>query len=484
MDDFMRRLFPLFLFAAILLSACAPTIILLGQEPETSPTAAAATKTPRPVKTTPASQATPTVLPSPTPVAGSQLGISPDALRGLTITVWHGWDGEATALFSQMATEFSLGNAWGISVNVVPQKNLALLAQSVDSAMKTSERPDLLVALPEQALAWDDAIVDLAPYVSQPEFGLSAAEINDIPAAFWKQSDVNGKRLGVPAARTARFLFYNVSFAKELGFDAPPQTADDFRKQACAANQSWKTDADLTNDGYGGWVLDNVSGNSDAPWTAYAWLEASGGEVYQDGQFNFATPENIAALEFLSKLRADGCVWLSSADTNYEALAVHKALFIAGSLTELPDQRRAFAGNPDQWTVIPFPGAERVILTYGPDYVVLKSSEARQLAAWLFARWMLSPENQARWVRQTGLFPVRTSAQNIVSDILTVNLQWAAAADLIPQARTYPQSAAWRKARLVLGDGFFSLFQLIPAAGQAAQTLAEMDGTLKEVLGR
>ncbi len=472
----MRRLILIFIIAAILLSTCSPTITLLGREPEITPTA----PKPTPRKPTP-TPAPATPIPSPTPVPGSELGVSPDALRGVTIRVWHGWDGESTALFAQMAAEFSLGNTWGVSVNVVPQKNLSLLAQSVDSALKTAEHPDLVVALPEHALAWDsqNAVVDLTPYVSQPEFGLSAAEINDIPAAFWKQSELNGKRLGVPAARTARFLFYNVSFAKELGFNAPPQTSADFRAQACAATQSWRLDADLTNDGYGGWVLDNASVDN-APWTAYSWLKAFGGDVYQDGQFHFATPENTATLEFLSKLRADGCVWLSTADSNYEALAVHKALFAAGSLTELPAQRRAFAGNPDQWTVIPFPGAERVIVTYGPDYVVLKSGEARQLAAWLFARWMLSPENQARWVRQTGLFPVRTSAQNLVGDMRAANPQWAAAADLIPQAQTYPQSAAWRKARLVLGDGFFSFFQLTSAS---AQVLSEMDSTLKEVLG-
>jgi multiple sugar transport system substrate-binding protein len=470
----MLRLVRILLFASLLFSACTPEIFPLNRELDATPTS---TSTPRPRSAT--------STPAPTPVRPPDLGVSTQALRGLTVTVWHGWDGKSAALFTQMATEFSLTNTWGIQVTSVSQKNLSLLAQAVDSAFKTPEHPDIVIALPEQTLAWDaqNRITDLTPYVSHPDFGFSESEVNDIPAAFWKQSDVAGKRLGVPASRTARFLFYNVTFAQELGFTAPPQTADEFRAQACAATQSWRLDADPANDGYGGWVLDNPVTDNDAPWTAYSWLKAFKGDVYADGKYDFDTPENRSALEFLAKLRTDGCAWLSTAASNYEPLTNRKALFAAGSLNELPAQQLAFAGSSDQWTVIPFPGTERAILTYGPDYVVLKSNEARQFAAWLFVRWMLSPENQARWTHETGLFPVRSSAKELLKDILSVNPQWAAAADLIPQARAYPQVASWRKARPVLGDGFFALFQPNnPTAEQADETLQEIQSTVEEVV--
>jgi len=372
---------------------------------------------------------------------------------------------------------------------VVSQKNMTLLAEAVSSALRGPEHPDMVLALPEQALEWDSQgdVIDLAPYLVHPQLGFSSAEIDDIPAAFLEQGEVNGKRLGIPAVRTARFLFYNLSFAKELGFSAPPQTADDFRKQACAANASWKTDKDQTNDWAGGWVLDKFNTDTDAPWTAYAWLRAFGGDVYADGKYKFSSPENQFALDTLSKLQGDNCIWEISRDLNitiYEVLANHKALFAAGSLDKLPEQRAAFAGSNDQWTVIPFPGESPSIVAYGPDFVILKSSAARQQAAWLFARWMLSPENQARWTRETGLFPMRTSAIELLPNIRTANPQWAAAVDLLPQAKTYPQAAAWRKARLVLGDGFFSLFQLNPSAETAAQVLDQMDTMLQDLLAK
>src|SRR6185436_15894832 len=101
-----------------------------------------------------------------------------DALRDVTLTVWHGLDGEAGALFVQMAAEFSLTNSWGIKVEVASQKNMQLLAESVDSALQTTHYPDLVLALPEQALEWDrrGVVTNLVPYVAHSQFGFSRAE--------------------------------------------------------------------------------------------------------------------------------------------------------------------------------------------------------------------------------------------------------------------------------------------------------------------
>lgn len=468
----MRRQLLTLLLAVSLMTACAPKVVLLTDAPE-----ATATERPDPG---------PSATSKPTAIPGSKLGVGPDALKGTTLSVWHGLDGESGALFNQMAAEFSLTNSWGIKVEATPQKNMAQLAQAVDAALQGPEHPDLVLALPEHAQGWDaqGAVIDLAPYLANSEFGLSLSETQDIPAIFLQQDLLDGKQLGVPALRTARVLFYNVSFAKELGFNTPPQSADDFKKQACAANASWKTDKDQTNDGYGGWVLDNAMVDPAAPWTAYAWLRASGGDIYADGKYTFATSDNQAALDFLGTLRSDSCAWLSTAQSNAEALAGRKALFAAGSLDELNEFRNAFAGSPDQWTLIAFPGKSPAIVAYGPDYIILKSSQARQLAAWLFVRWMLSPENQARWVRQAGLFPMRISAIDLLANLRSANPQWAAAVDLLPQARIYPQAASWPKARLVLGDGFFNLFQFDVSPDKIKATLEEMDNTLADLLAK
>jgi ABC-type glycerol-3-phosphate transport system substrate-binding protein len=464
----MRRILPLLLLAAILLGACTPTVTLLTNEPDASPTAESASG---PLLSTPVVSVTRV----PTPTRVPDLGIRPDALKGVEVAAWHGWDGSSASLFAQMAAEFTLSNKWGVKVKVIPQRNLSLLAAEVDKSLSASEHPDIVVALPEQLLGWKDALADLTPYVSQPDFGMSA---KDFPPAFWEQSNINDKRYGVPAARSARFVFYNVSFAHDLGFDAAPQTPDEFRKQACAANGFWKQDKDLTNDGYGGLALD-VSSSWQTP---YSWLAVSGGQVFVDGEFHFNTPENIAALEYVSKLREDGCAWLSTSASNYEYLAARRALFITGNLNNIAEQKAAFAtaASMDEWSVLPFPGQKPGIVAYGPDYAVLKSSPAQQLAAWLFIHWMLEPQNQARWARETGMFPVRTSSIDLLKSERSSNPQWSAALDLIPQAKTYPQTAQWGVASHIMADGFMAYFSSFPNATLKG-VLGVMDKTVEEL---
>jgi multiple sugar transport system substrate-binding protein len=461
----MRRILPLLLLSAILLGACTPTVTLLTGEPDVSPTAEF-TSLPLPAISTP-------ILPTPTSVP--DLGISPSALKDVEVVAWHGWDGSSASLFAQMATEFTLSNRWGVKVKVAPQRNLNLLAAEVDKSLLTPEHPDIVMALPEQLLGWKDALADLTPYVSHPEFGVGR---DDFPPAFWEQSLVDGVRYGVPAARSARFVFYNVSFARTLGFNTVPKTPNEFRKLACAANAYWKMDADQTNDGYGGLALD-VTPNWQTP---YSWLAASGGQVFVDGEFHFDTPENIAALEYVSKLREDGCAWFSSSASNYEHFAARRAMFITGNLSNLAEQKAAFAAaaSTDEWSVLPFPGQQPGIVAYGPDYAVLKSSAARQLAAWLFIHWMLEPENQARWARETGLLPVRSSSVDLLKSDRSANPQWSAALDLITLAKSYPQTPQWGAASRVMADGFMAYFGSFPNATLKG-VLSAMDKTVEDL---
>jgi ABC-type glycerol-3-phosphate transport system substrate-binding protein len=55
------------------------------------------------------------------------------------------------------------------------------------------------------------------------------------------------------------------------------------------------------------------------------------------------------------------------------------------------------AENDDLWTVMGFPGPEgQRIAIDGPGLMIGADSPENQLAAWLFARHLLTPEVQAR----------------------------------------------------------------------------------------
>jgi ABC-type glycerol-3-phosphate transport system substrate-binding protein len=108
-----------------------------------------------------------------------------------------------------------------------------------------------------------------------------------------------------------------------------------------------------------------------------------------------------------------------------------------------------------------------------------------QLASWLFVRWMLSPENQARWVQSTGLFPLRTSTMNLLSEYSAEHPQWAAAVELLPEGQLTPQLASWRVVRIMLGDGFRDMFDTIRhpdlTDGQVPLLLRQMEETATDL---
>jgi len=457
------RSLTLVLLAALILSACSPG----------SPTPASTLGLSTVTETT---GPTPTVTPELTP----PISVDPAALRGVSLQVWHAFAGGAYGVFANQVAQFNAVNEWGIVVTQTGYGDYVTLFDAVNAALESGGPPDLVAALPEQTLSWDASasVVELSPYLGDPAWGPGSDVIADFPPVFWAQDNLDGKQLGVPAQRSARFLFYNKTWAHELGFDSPPATADEFRQQACAANASFRTDASPQNDGYGGWIVDT-------DWqTTYSWLLAFGGGVVDGNAYGFRTDPNLAALQFLKGLFDDHCAWLSTEPTPFDSFAGRSALFVSGDLAEVPMANESMSrlNNTDEWTLVPFPGTTgSVLVTYGPSYSVLKSTPEKQLASWLFARWLLSLENQAQWVEATGLFPLLNSVLDMIGPYRTASPQWDAAVGNLSLAQGVPQLASWRKVRYVLEDGTKVIFQTNIPVDQIPSVLTEMDSTAKEI---
>jgi ABC-type glycerol-3-phosphate transport system substrate-binding protein len=391
------------------------------------------------------------------------------------------WFGVDANLFISQVNDFNQSNPWGITVQAVSKSNYTELYNNVLAALPTPGRPQVAIAFPEHALEWESSgqIVDLSRYVSDPRYGLSDEEMRDFPQVFWSQDTLGEVRYGVPAERTARFLLYNSSWGAELGFDGPPRDPAEFRQQACRAHQSMLTDNDRKNDGQGGWLVDTNAT------TFVSWLSAFGGGVVEGNSYRFLTPKNLSALTFIKQLYDDGCSWTAQPDADLPAaFAARKALFGTASLEELSEYARAMAsaGNADRWTVLAFPGKlQSGLIVYGSTYVILKSTPEQQLASWLFVRWLLSPENQKKWVEVEGMFPLRSSTLELLGDYQKSHPQWAAAVALLPQAQMQPQLASWRKVRIMISDGFRAMYQSNTPPGRVAEVLAIMETTARSL---
>ncbi len=403
--------------------------------------------------------------PTPTPPPESAIPVTPEALRGLFIEVWHPWQGAMGQALENQIVAFNALNPWGIQARWRRFSGLSELQSTLKESLKGNERPDVAILLGEQAAYWNEqqATVDLGPYLTDPVYGLGQAEIADFYPALWAQDTIGMQVWGIPAQRSARLLLYNRSWAAELGFRASPSHAEAFREQACAA-------ARALGNGRGGWYLDTH------PMTALSWIYAFDGKIVEGQGYHFLQPANLSAFVFLKTLFDDGCSWRHPEWEPIQAFGARQALFITIGMEDLPEVERAFAlqENRDAWEVIGFPGKTSFV-TYGTSYVLFKTTDANQLAGWLFIRWMLQADVQAAIVKSTGLFPVTRSARERLADYAREHPAWAQAVDQLDQARATPFLASWEQTKWMLGDGFEEIFRRGLESGQIPIILAELD---------
>jgi multiple sugar transport system substrate-binding protein len=432
----------------------------------------------------------PTPTPALTPEPVSTLDVNPAALNGVKVNYWHTWDGEAQRLTNELVDEFNASNPWGIQVEASYAGDYDSLSRQILQASPEDELPDLATAYNHQALNWDaqkKLLVDLSNYVNDPFWGLSAAEQSDFYPVFWDQAVIGDKRIGVPALGSGQMIYYNTTWAKQLGFNTPPSTAQEFKEQACEAARANLNDNITENDKTGGWII------STEPSSVLGWLYAFGAPVSRpDGRgYRLNTPEVRDALGFLRQLYEEGCAWLPENQTSEADFAQRLGLFATGSVTEMPFQEAAFksASNPDGWTVIPFPAEESdaagdttpVVDVYGPSLVMLQSTPQKQLASWLFSKWLLAPENQARWVTTTGSFPLQESVnEQIISDGAGAQ-RWQSALELLQYAHSEPKYRSWDTVRWALSDASTQLFRWYFTMEQLPDTVSLLDKTAAEL---
>ena len=475
------RLVALLLAISAALAACQTVTLPQAQETPRPGTPLAAT--PRPGPRTPAPAVPPSATPTQTEVPEHML-VDPQDLRGLEIAFWYPWSGEAVPVIESMVADFNRENVWGVRVTARSTGGGSEMYWEVATARAADAAPDVIAAPPDLLHYWDtqQMVADLTDYESNPDWGFSADEIADFYPAFYQQDRAEGRQIGIPAERSARVLFYNKSWARELGFDQPPATPAEFERQACAAAQALLVDPGRENDGLGGWIV-----NRDAM-TMLSWMAAFGGAPAEEtgGALRFNSRESAQAFEYIRSLFDQGCAWNSRDPLPYDYFATRRALFYTGS----PDQVRAQvwamtrANNSDQWGLVPFPSEDGTpaLVASGFSYGILRSTPERQLAGWLFIRHMLLTRNQVRLVEANHSLPVSQSAQAALTNFASRNPEWAAALELVPdavQAARVP--GAWWAASGVLEDATWQMLQVLTPV-PAETILQQADQIVPEML--
>ncbi|HBF40302.1 MAG TPA: hypothetical protein DDW19_00540 [Anaerolineaceae bacterium] len=456
------------LILALLITACAPRNI--------TPSAA--------ISATPA-----TAVPTATKVVSTATEIpaitaDPATLKGLQIQFMHPWSGKTAEEMAKLTDEFNQTNDWGIHVIVQEPGSSGQVASELASDIASGNQPALVAAPVDVLLKLNQSekvIEDLNPYLFSMDWGLASAELADLVAAYMQQDSVNGFQYAFPAQRTAVMMFYNSTWARELGFSRAPATFADFRQQSCAANAAMKKDSDSNNDGLGGWIV-NTEGL-----ITYSWWTGFNSVLVTDGKYTFDTPAASTAFEGVHDLYTTGCAWIPRVLTSYDYFAKRQALFYSAYLQDILPQIQALAanGSPDAWTLIPFPssGTQRVVVE-GPSYAVLKTTPEKQLASWLFIRWLSSPDQQVRLLQSSLTLPLSKSVRDQLLNSPNTPQQWKDAVTAIANPVPVPSDPNWSLARTILEDASWQLFKTTLTNADIPALLSQMDSTFAELKDR
>ena len=171
-------------------------------------------------------------------------------------------------------------------------------------------------------------------------------------------------------------------------------------------------------------------------------ISRNGGFLTPDAKaYSLDTPETRASMEFMRTLYKAGYARkVATLNADQTDFANGKVLFVIDSTSGLPYYGKAIKNNAQKgfaWGVaaIPHETQNAVLDVYGASVSVVKSTPQKQLAAWLFLRWMSEPQQQAEWVRASNYFPVRKSTYSELSDYLKTNTAFSQAFDLLKTSR-------------------------------------------------
>ena len=427
--------------------------------------------------TTPAPDLTP-ASPTHTPEPSPTLDVA--ALSGQTVTLAHPWLDDQSQAFNTLVQAFNSANPYNLIIQPVPYGGCQAMQDAFESSGVSQDAAICFTSnllTPALTPSWSTLLATASGVLDQPStFYDAATPLGALGASI---ATAKGQQV-LPLAFNPGLLFYNQTWATELGFATLPLTPDDLRQQMDAGLNALLADDDWNNNGTGGLLL------SKTPLSALSWYVAAGSApTVRDNLpvFDHATLQT--AFTFLKSLYTEDDSWVGSQGTPWQYFSRRYALAYEGSLTDLTMQETvsAHAGSPDTWLTLPYPTQDGVgslaVETLG--FAVSTPDPARQAAAWLFARWLLSPESQEVFVAVHGLWPAAGSPASLVPTYLAQHPAYATALSSDARLSTAPEGANWSVSRLLLQDAFQRLYGLDEA--YFPQVFDMLDSLLKEMGG-
>ncbi len=380
---------------------------------------------------------------------------------------WHTQSEERGELLSQIIQEYNATNP-SIPVEPAYQGSYDDIYRKTKAAVIAKTPPDLAVAYESMIADYYElgGVVDFQKFLDNPETALSPEEQKDIYPIFLesnKYPQFDDATLSFPFTKSLLVMFVNNDMLKQAGFNAPPQTWEEFEKQCMAMKAIGKK----------GYAMEYDASTLDG------MFMSRGVDLIDEesGETNLDDPRVAEVLDMLRRLIKEGGAYEIDGmrEEDVRDFVSQKCAFFIRSMTRRPVLQRDVAGA-FEWSINPLPhaeGVDPVTVLYGANICVFPSSDARERAAWEFIKFFIQPEITARWAIGSGYLPVRQSARDLplMQSWFREHPSNQKVVDMIPLGVTEPNVRGWQEVRDVMQE--IALNAVIERGGKTPTDLAQ-----------
>lgn len=318
------------------------------------------------------------------------------------IDYWHRHSGNTAKEWEKLAAQFNTEMAGKVEVTTVSQGNIQELNQKIRAAAAGNALPGATMADDADITQYaaNGIIVPIEPYLNNSDYGIPAADQADFfPNQLnrHKLPIYNNHTMSFPQGFSFHTCYWNADALAKAGFDGPPKTWQEFSAHLRAVVKA--------NPGLFGWNIGNAGDDFISCMLMYGvtWIK----EDHKSS--NFDRPEALEIMTWWKQIYDDGI--FAVIDTADQAFMSGKAAYYIDSSGNSGDFLKNITefkwncGLPPQGANNPTPVTEM----YGPINAIPKNDEAKQLAGWLWLKWLATPGPMADWVTSTSYFPTRKS---------------------------------------------------------------------------
>ena len=316
----------------------------------------------------------------------------------VNLVVWNTWSEFSANAFQEILDDFNATHEY-IQVSQQSQP-LADYDAKLIQAISQGTGPDLINTYPEQASNFIDEgfLVNLSDYINDPEIGIEGFRESVSDGVYKEITQWNGDVYMMPMLVGGEVFYYNKTLLDNLNLEVPTtwKELEESGRIILAETGKPAFGFDSISDGFQVLISQNGSGyiNTDTMTVEYN------------------NPIALEQLTWYCGLVKEGVFRLVGEDMYFSNPFGSQAVAsYAGSAAGYSFVKSA-VNEQFEFGVAPIPqgGTQEYISAWGQRWIIFKSTDAKQRAAYEFLKYMISPEVLAKWAVGFGGVPAFQAA--------------------------------------------------------------------------